>query len=145
MPWERKAVRKVICNHLTWDPTRKNKEVITRILKNPLNELWPIWPLDTWLSLEELVELKKIKQWYYVWKKCYGKDNKRVTKWNTRTREIVEQQNQRKIERSIEAHKARFKLNTGKFSGKVVFGEQKRTRFASSFVGPNCWRVVYEQ
>jgi hypothetical protein len=41
------------------DLARKNKEVITRILKNPLNELWPIWPLYTLLNLEELVELKK--------------------------------------------------------------------------------------
>jgi hypothetical protein len=29
------------------DPTRKIKEVITKILKTPLNELRPIWPLDT--------------------------------------------------------------------------------------------------
>jgi hypothetical protein len=127
------------------DPTRKNKEVITRILKNPLNELWPIWPLDTLLNLEELVELKKIKQRYYMWKKCYGKDNEHVTKWNTQTRKIVEQQNQRKIERSIEPHKVWFKPNTRKFSGKVVFEEQKRTRFASSFVEPNCWKVFCEQ
>jgi hypothetical protein len=44
------------------DLARKNKEVITRILKNPLNELWLIWPLDTLLSREKLIEWKKIKQ-----------------------------------------------------------------------------------
>lgn len=44
------------------DPTRKNREAITRIFKNPLNELWLIWPLDTLLNREKLVEWKKIKQ-----------------------------------------------------------------------------------
>jgi hypothetical protein len=41
------------------DPTKKNREAIIRILKSPLNELWSIWHLDTLLSPEELVELKK--------------------------------------------------------------------------------------
>jgi hypothetical protein len=44
------------------DTTRKNREAITRILKNTLNELWLIWPLDTLLSREKLVEWEKIKQ-----------------------------------------------------------------------------------
>jgi hypothetical protein len=44
------------------DPTRKNREAITRIFKNPLNELWLIWPLDILLSPEKLMELKKINQ-----------------------------------------------------------------------------------
>jgi hypothetical protein len=44
------------------NPTRKNREAITRILKDPLNELWLIRPLDTSLSHEKLIELKKIKQ-----------------------------------------------------------------------------------
>jgi hypothetical protein len=41
------------------DPTKKNREAITRILKSPLNELWSIWHLDTLLSPEELMKLKK--------------------------------------------------------------------------------------
>jgi hypothetical protein len=41
------------------DPTRKNKEAITKILNNLLNELRLIWPLDILLNLEELVELKE--------------------------------------------------------------------------------------
>ncbi len=73
------------------DPTRKNKDAITKILKSPLNELRPIWPLNTLFSPEELVELKKIKQRYYLWKKCSRKDNERVSEWNARTREIVKQ------------------------------------------------------
>jgi len=44
------------------DPTRKNRKAISRIFLNPLNELQLIWPLDTLLNLEKLVELKKIKQ-----------------------------------------------------------------------------------
>jgi hypothetical protein len=44
------------------DPTRKNKEAITKILKSPLNELWPIWRFKTLLSPEKLMELKKVKQ-----------------------------------------------------------------------------------
>ncbi len=64
------------------DHTRKNREVITRTLKSPLKELRPIWPLDTLSNLEELVELKKIKQRYYMWKKCYGKDNECVMEDN---------------------------------------------------------------
>ncbi len=43
------------------DLTRKKKETITRTLKIPLNELRPIWLLQTLLSLQELIELKKIK------------------------------------------------------------------------------------
>jgi hypothetical protein len=42
------------------NPTRKNREAISRIFLNPLNELQPIWPLDTLLSPEKSVELKKI-------------------------------------------------------------------------------------
>jgi hypothetical protein len=65
------------------NPTRKNIEVITRILKNPPNELWPIWPLDILEIPKELVELKKIKQQHYLWMKCFGKNNERVSEWNT--------------------------------------------------------------
>jgi hypothetical protein len=65
------------------DPTRKTIKVITRILKNPLNELRLIWPLDILLSPEKLVELKKIKQRYYMSKKCSRKNNECVNEWNT--------------------------------------------------------------
>jgi hypothetical protein len=64
------------------NPTRKNIEVITRILNNPLNELHLIWPLATLLNPKKL-ELKKIKQRYYLWKKCSGKNNELVNEWNT--------------------------------------------------------------
>jgi hypothetical protein len=67
------------------NPTRKNKKAITRISKSPLNELQPIWPLDILLSPEEFVDLKKIKQRYYLWNKCLGKDSKHVGEWNARS------------------------------------------------------------
>ncbi len=124
------------------NPTRKNIEAITKILKSPLNELWPIWPLDILWSLEELVELKKIKQQHYLWKKCFGKDNEHVSEWNTWARKFVRQWNQCKIERFI---KAWFKLNTRKFNGKTISEKQEKTQFASNFVGPSRWRDVYEQ
>jgi hypothetical protein len=44
---------------LKLDPTRKNRKAITRILKTSSNELWSVWPLDTLLSLDKLIELKK--------------------------------------------------------------------------------------
>jgi hypothetical protein len=50
------------------DLTKENKNVITRMLKTPLNGLRPIWHLQILLSLEELIELKKIKHRYYLWK-----------------------------------------------------------------------------
>jgi hypothetical protein len=62
-----------------------------------LNELQPIWPLDTLLNPKKIIELKKIKQCYYLWKKCFGKDNERVNEWNAQAKEIIEQQNQCKI------------------------------------------------
>jgi hypothetical protein len=70
------------------DPTRKNRKAITKILETPFNELWPIWPLDTLLNLEELIKLKKIKHHYYLWKTCSRRDNEHVSEWNAQTRKI---------------------------------------------------------
>jgi hypothetical protein len=39
--------------------TRKNRKAINRMLKTPLNELRLIWPLQTLLSHEEFIQLKK--------------------------------------------------------------------------------------
>jgi len=52
------------------------------MLKTPLNELRSIWLLETLLNPEELIELKKIKHCYCLWKKCFGRDNEHVNEWN---------------------------------------------------------------
>jgi hypothetical protein len=41
------------------DLTSKNRKDITMMLKTPLNELQLIWPLQTLLSPEEFIKLKK--------------------------------------------------------------------------------------
>jgi len=67
------------------------------MLKTPLNELRSIWPLETLLNPEELIELKKIKHYYYLWKKCFGRDSEHVNEWNTRAREISTWKNETKL------------------------------------------------
>jgi hypothetical protein len=62
MPLERKAIKKGYLQPPKLNPIRRNKEAITRILKNPSNELRLIWHLDTLLIPEYSIELKKIKQ-----------------------------------------------------------------------------------
>jgi hypothetical protein len=80
-----------------------------------------------------------------MWKKCSRKSNEHVSEWNPQAKEIIEQQNQRRIERFVELHKAWFKPNTGKFSGRVAFEKKERTRLTSNFARPSRWRDVYEQ
>jgi hypothetical protein len=113
------------------------------MLKTPLNELGPIWPLNTLLSPKELIKLKKFKHRYYLWKKYYGKNNERVSEWNTRAREIYARKN--KIESSIDPYTIWFKPTMGEFSVKVVFEEHAKGRIVSGFAGPSRHKVVYEQ
>jgi hypothetical protein len=115
------------------------------MLKTPLNELWPIWPLQILLSLEELIELKKIKHHYYMWKKYSRRDNEGVNEWNARAREISTQKNQNKIESFVEPYMTWFKPTTCKFNGKEIFEEYARGWVVSNSTRSSKQKVVCEQ
>jgi hypothetical protein len=124
------------------DLIRKNRKAINALLKTPLNELRPIWPLEILLSLEELIKLKKIKHHYYLWKKCFGRDDERVIEWNAQTKEISTLKNQNRIESFVEPFTTWFKPTTSEFNGKIIFEEYARGRVESSSIGSSKQKVV---
>jgi hypothetical protein len=60
------------------------------MLNIPLNELWPLWLLQSLLSPKDIEELTTIKQIYYLWKDYFGRDDNQVVEWNSKTREVRE-------------------------------------------------------
>ncbi len=97
------------------------------------------------MSLEELIKLRKIKHHYYLWKKCFARDDEHVIEWNTQARETSTRKNQNRIESFVEPFTTWFKPTTSEFNGKIISKEYARGQVVSSSTGSNREGIVCEQ
>jgi hypothetical protein len=94
-----------------------------------------------------LVELKGIRECYYLWKDYFGRDNECVNEWNARAQDIYECEKCSRVfaKKSGKANEIWFKPITGKYSSEVTLEEYVRRRLASHFATPDKSKIVYEQ
>lgn len=74
--------------------TRKNKKKgkVLNMLNMPLNELWPLWHVQSLLSPKDIEKLKTIKYIYYLWKDYFGRDDNQDAQWNSIKKKVRERE-----------------------------------------------------
>jgi hypothetical protein len=85
-----------------------------------------------------------MKHHYYLWKKCFGRDDEHVTEWNAWTKEISTQKYPNIIESFVKPFKTWFKPTTSEFNGKIISEEYARGWVVYSSIGLSRQGIVCE-